>query len=159
VAGAEGAEEYMKEESNALSEGVIGAAIAVHRALGPGLLENAYEACLEFELLDRGFRVERQRELPVIYRGVRVDCGFRLDLMANGLLILELKAVERLAPIDEAQLHTYLRLSGLHLGLVMNFNVTRFVDGLKRIVHNFPEQRGFTAEGAESAEEDKKGIR
>ena len=137
--GAEGAEGGRKEELNALSEGVIGAAIAVHRALGPGLLESAYEACLEFELLDRGFIVERQKLLPVVYRGVHVDCGFRLDLLVNGRLILELKAVDQLARIHEAQVHTYLRLTGLHLGLLMNFNVTRLVDGIKRIVHNFPE--------------------
>lgn len=130
----------MKDELNALSEAVIGAAIAVHRELGPGLLEGAYEACLEFELLDRGFTVERQKELPVIYRGRRIDCGFRIDLLVNGSLILELKAVEQLARIHEAQVHTYLRLTGLHLGLLMNFNVLRLVDGIKRIVHNFPEK-------------------
>ena len=128
-----------KEELNRLSESVIGAAIEVHRALGPGLLESAYEACLEFELLQRGFSVQRQKELPVIYRGVQVQCGFRIDLLVNELLILELKSVERLERIHEAQLHTYLRLTGLHLGLLMNFNVTRFVDGLKRIAHNFPD--------------------
>ena len=129
----------MKEEMNRLSEAVIGAAIAVHRELGPGLLESAYEACLEFELLDRGFRVQRQVKLPVVYRGVRVDAGFSIDLLVNEMLVLELKAVEHLARIHEAQLHTYLRLTKLHLGLLMNFNVMRMVDGIKRIVHNFPD--------------------
>ena len=128
----------LKEELNRLGEMIIGAAIEVHRVLGPGLLESAYEACLEYELLDRGFTVERQHPLPVRYRGVLVDCGFRLDLRVNGLLILELKAVERLDKIHEAQLHTYLRLTGLHLGLLMNFNVVRMVDGIKRVVRDFP---------------------
>ena len=128
----------MKERLNAISEAVIGAAVAVHRELGPGLLESAYEACLEFELLDRGFAVERQHPLPVRYRGIEVECGFRLDLRVNGLVILELKAVDRLEKIHEAQLHTYLRLTGSHLGLLINFNVVRLVDGLKRIVRDFP---------------------
>ncbi|MDY3558999.1 GxxExxY protein [Gemmata sp. JC673] len=129
----------MREKLNAISEAVIGAAIAVHRELGPGLLETAYEACLEFELIDRGFAVERQRVLPVQYRGVTVDCGFRLDLCVNELVIVELKAVEKLERIHEAQVNTYLRLTGLHLGLLMNFNVTKMVDGIKRIVREFPE--------------------
>jgi GxxExxY protein len=128
----------MKEKLNAISEAVIGAAIAVLRELGPGLLESAYEACLEFELLDRGFKVERQLSLPVRYRGVLVECGFRIDLRINNLVILELKAVEKLDKIHEAQLHTYLRLTGLNLGLLMNFNVVRMVDGIKRIVRDFP---------------------
>jgi GxxExxY protein len=129
----------MKEELNRLSEAVIGAAIAVHRELGPGLLESAYEACLEFELLDRGFRVQRQVKLPVIYRGVHVDAGFWIDLLVNEVLILELKAVEQLARIHDAQLMTYLRLTKLHLGLLMNFNVLRLVDGIKRVVREFPD--------------------
>ncbi|MCE9563204.1 MAG: GxxExxY protein [Planctomycetes bacterium] len=129
----------MKERLNTISEGIIGAAVAVHRELGPGLLEAAYEACLEFELIDRGFTVERQQALPVLYRGMRVDCGFRLDLLVNGLVIVELKAVEKLDRIHEAQVNTYLRLTGLHLGLLMNFNILRIVDGIKRIVREFPE--------------------
>ncbi len=129
----------MKEQLNALSEVVIGAAIAVHRELGPGLLESSYEACLEYELLDRGLRVERQKELPVRYRGVLVECGYRIDLLVNDLVILELKAVDRLEKIHEAQLHTYLRLTGLHLGLLLNFNVVRLVDGVKRIVRGLPD--------------------
>jgi GxxExxY protein len=128
----------MREQLNAISGAIIDAAIAVHTELGPGLLENAYEACLEYELLDRGFRVERQKELPVVYRGVKVDCGFRLDLLVNGLVIVELKSVERLDPIHAAQVLTYLKLTGLHLGLLMNFNVTRLMDGFKRLVRDFP---------------------
>ena len=129
----------MKDEIDATTEAIIGAAIAVHRELGPGLLESAYEACLEFELRERGFEVRRQVELPVNYKGVKVDAGFRMDLLVNGLVIVELKAVERLERIHEAQLHTYLRLTGLHAGLLMNFSVVRLVDGLKRIVRNLPE--------------------
>lgn len=129
----------MRDEINSITEAIIGAAIAVHRELGPGLLESAYEACLEFELESRGFAVQRQLELPVHYRGVKVDAGFRIDLLVNRLVVVELKAVEKLERIHEAQLHTYLRLTGLHAGLLMNFNVVRLVDGLKRIVRNLPE--------------------
>jgi GxxExxY protein len=129
----------MKEQLNALSENVIGAAIAVHRELGPGLLESAYEACLEYELLNRGLKVERQHPLPVKYRGVLVECGYRIDLLVNDLVILELKAVERLEKIHEAQLHTCLRLTNLNLGLLLNFNVVRLTDGIKRIVRGFPD--------------------
>jgi GxxExxY protein len=125
-------------ELNAISEGVIGAAIAVHRELGPGLLESAYEACLEFELLERGFGVRRQVELPVIYRGIDIECGYRIDLWVNERVILEIKAIERLDNIHEAQLQTYLKLTKLNLGLLMNFNVLRMVDGIKRIVRDFP---------------------
>jgi GxxExxY protein len=128
----------MREKLNSISGAVIDAAIAVHRELGPGLLENAYEACLEYELRDRGFHVERQKELPVIYRGIQVDCGFRLDLLVNGLVIVELKSVEQLDAIHEAQVLTYLKLTGVHLGLLMNFNVTRLMDGFKRMVRDFP---------------------
>lgn len=128
----------MKQTLNELSEAIIGAAIAVPRELGPGLLESAYEACLEFELIDCGYRVERQKELPVVYRGVTVDCGYRIDLLVNGSVLVELKAVERLERIHDAQVLSYLKLADLHLGLLMNFNVTRLVDGLKRLVRDFP---------------------
>lgn len=126
----------MRDELNSISAAVLDAAIAVHRELGPGLLENAYEACLEFELLDRGFRVERQKVLPVVYRQFRVDCGFRLDLLVNELVIVELKAVERLDPIHTAQLLTYLKLTRLHLGLLINFYSNRLIDGYKRLVRD-----------------------
>lgn len=128
----------MRDTLNSISEAVIGAAIAVHRELGPGLLESAYEACLEFELIDRGHHVERQKELPVVYRGVKVDCGFRIDLRVDGLVTVELKTVERLERIHDAQLLSYLKLTGLHLGLLMNFHVPRLVDGVKRLVRDFP---------------------
>ena len=127
----------MMEELNRISEAIIGSAIAVHRELGPGLLESAYESCLEFELLSRGLRVERQIALPVIYREVRVECGFRIDLRVNEKVIVELKSVDRFDKIHEAQVHTYLRLTNLHLGLLINFNVLKLVDGVKRIVHGY----------------------
>ena len=128
-----------REELDLISQGNIGAAIEVHRELGAGLLESAYEACLEFELLSRGFKVERQVALPVKYRGLEIECGFRIDLRVNDAVIVELKAVERLEKIHEAQTQTYLKLTGLHLGLQMNFNVLRLTDGLRRIVRDFPD--------------------
>lgn len=117
-----------------ISEQLIGAAIDVHRALGPGLLESAYEACVAHELVLRGVSIARQVELPVAYRGLQVDAGFRIDLVVEGLIVVELKAVERVAPIHEAQLLTYLKLSGLRLGFLINFNVTMLRDGIVRRV-------------------------
>lgn len=125
----------MEDRVNLITETIIGAAIAVHQQLGPGLLESAYEACLAFELADRGLRYERQKELPVVYRGVRVDCGFRIDLLIEGMVVVELKAIDELQPIHEAQLLTYLRLSGCKVGLLMNFNVRYLKNGLRRLVH------------------------
>jgi len=129
----------MNEELNKLTEGIIGAAIAVHRELGPGLLESAYEACLEFELISRGYRVERQKELPVVYRSVQLDCGYRLDLLVEDQVVIELKAVDALAAIHEAQLISYLKLSGKKIGLLMNFNVTQLTKGIRRRVNDLPE--------------------
>jgi GxxExxY protein len=129
----------MKETLNKLTETIIGAAIAVHKELGPGLLESAYEACLVFELMERGLKVEKQKELPVIYRGIRIDCGYRLDILVEDLVIVELKAIEKLDRIHEAQLMSYLKLSGKHVGLLINFNVLQLVKGVKRVVMNFPD--------------------
>jgi GxxExxY protein len=126
----------MHERENELSREIIGAAIAVHRELGPGLLESAYEACLEYELLQRGIKVERQVPQPVVYRGVRLECGYRLDLLVENLVIVELKTVEQLAPIHDAQLLTYLKLRRLWLGLIINFNVPVLKQGIKRLVNN-----------------------
>ena len=119
----------------AVTDIVIGAAIALHRELGPGLLESTYEACLVYELTERGVAVERQKSLPVNYRGVRIDCGYRIDLLVGNEVVVELKAVEGVMPIHEAQLLTYLRLSGLHVGLLLNFNVLLMKDGIRRMVH------------------------
>ena len=134
--GAESAE--VKERLNDITEQVIGAAIAVHRVLGPGLLESAYEACLVYELAERGLTVERQKSLPVTYRDVRVDCGYRVDLLVEGLVVVELKAVEELGPIHEAQLLSYLKLSGCRVGLLINFNVKVLKQGIRRMVNEFP---------------------
>ena len=120
-----------------VTEAIIGAAIAVHRELGPGLLESAYEACLAFELSDRRLKVERQLPLPIVYRGQRLDCGYRLDLFVEGMVIVELKAVDQITPLHEAQLLSYLKLSGGTVGLLINFNVRQLTQGLKRLVLNY----------------------
>ena len=120
---------------NQLSSKVIGAAIEVHKHLGPGLLESAYEECLCHELGLRGILYERQKELPIQYKNRKLDCGYRLDMVVEGAIILELKACERLELIHEAQLLTYLKLSGCRIGLLMNFNVLRLIDGLKRLAN------------------------
>jgi GxxExxY protein len=116
-----------------MSGAVIGCAIEAHRFLGPGLLESAYESCLVYELGARGCRVERQRGLPVVYRGIRIDCGYRLDLVVDELVIVEVKAVESLQAIHSAQLLSYLKLSGLPLGLLINFNVGLLKQGIRRL--------------------------
>lgn len=127
----------MKERLNEITQEVIASAITVHRALGPGLLESAYEGCLAYELVDRGLAVERQKGLPVVYRGVKLDCGYRIDLLVEGLVVLELKAVEKLDPIHEAQLLSYLKLSGCRVGLLINFNVKMLKQGIRRMVNDF----------------------
>jgi len=130
----------MKRNLNEITEAIIGAAIAVHRELGPGLLESAYETCLAYELTERGLNVERQKGLPMIYREVLLDCGYRIDLLVEEQVVLELKTVERLEPIHEAQLLSYLKLSGCKVGLLINFNVKVLKNGIKRIVLGFQEQ-------------------
>lgn len=117
-----------------LTSAIIAAAIRVHRELGPGLLESAYEACLAYELVAEGIPHRRQADLPVLYRGSRVDAGYRLDFVIDDAVVVELKSIEALAPIHEAQLLTYLRLSGYPVGLLMNFNVPRLRDGIVRRV-------------------------
>jgi GxxExxY protein len=113
---------------------VVDAAMTVHSALGPGLLESAYEACLAYELRARGLRVLAQVPLPVVYRAVRIEVGYRLDLLVDGAVVVELKTVAKLLPIHEAQLLSYLRLSGIRVGLLINFHVPRLRDGIKRMV-------------------------
>ncbi|MCX6092649.1 MAG: GxxExxY protein [Candidatus Bipolaricaulota bacterium] len=124
---------------NQITDQIIGAAIAVHSALGPGLLESAYEACLEHELVRLGLEVERQVPLPVVYRGVRLECGYRLDLLVERLVVVEVKAISELAPIHDAQLISYLRLSGCKIGLILNFDVLRLKDGIRRLVNDLPD--------------------
>ena len=123
-----------KEKANALSREVIGAAIEVHKALGAGLLESAYEECLCQELKLRGIPFARQVELPIEYKGLELSAGYRMDIVVGGLLVLELKSVEKLLPIHEAQLITYLSLSKIWLGLLINFNVPILKEGIKRRV-------------------------
>ena len=115
---------------------VVDAAFQVHSTLGPGLLENAYEACMVHELTCRGYKIEQQRVQPVIYRGLQIEAGYRLDLLVNDQVILELKAIDQLLPIHQAQLMTYLRLSGKTLGFLINFNVPVIKVGIKRVVMN-----------------------
>ena len=129
----------MKMEVNKITEAIIGAAMAVHHELGPGLLESTYEVCLAFELGERGLSIERQKALPVTYRGVQLDCGYRIDLLVEKLVIVELKTVEKLEPIHDAQLLSYLKLSGVTVGLLLNFNVKILRDGIRRLVNNFKE--------------------
>jgi GxxExxY protein len=123
----------MVTEENPLSNKIIGAAIEVHRALGPGLLESVYEECLAYEMIQREIPFERQKIIPVKYQAITIDCGFRVDFMVGGLVVVELKAVDSLAKIHEAQVLTYLKLTGCKLGLLINFNVVRLTDGLKRM--------------------------
>ena len=130
-----------KDLFNRTTESIIGAAIEVHRALGPGLLESAYEACLAFELTGRGLKVDQQKPLPVLYCDVKLDCGYRLDLLVEGMVIVEVKAVDRLAPIHQAQLLSYLKLSGCKVGLLINFNVKVLKQGIWRVVNGLPEPR------------------
>lgn len=126
---------FLKE----LTDQIIGAAIEVHRTLGPGLLEATYEACLLHELTLRGLSVERQQAFPIVYKGVQLDRGYRADLVVDRKVIVEVKAVSHLEPVHTAQLLSYLRLSGVHIGLLINFNVTRLNMGLRRVVNKAPE--------------------
>lgn len=117
-----------------VTEQIIGAAIEVHRALGPGLLESAYQACMGFELEARGVPFRREVELPVVFKGHRLNCGYRLDFVVHERVVVELKCVEKIVPVHEAQLLTYLRLSAMHTGLLINFNVPVLKNGIVRRV-------------------------
>jgi GxxExxY protein len=119
-----------------IAKDVVDAAFKIHTTLGPGLLESAYEACLAHELTKRGYQVERQTPQPIVYDGLQIEVGYRLDILVNGEVILELKAVEQLLPIHHAQLMTYLKLSGKTLGLLINFNVPVIKAGIKRVAMN-----------------------
>lgn len=130
---------------NELTEKTIGAAIAVHRALGPGLLESAYEACLCRELETQDIRFEQQVMLPVQYKGINLNCGYRMDLLIEEQLVVEIKAVEDILPIHEAQLLTYLRLANKQIGLLINFNVPLLKQGVRRLVNNFMETSALSA--------------
>jgi GxxExxY protein len=128
-----------RDRLNDLTSQIIGAAIAVHRELGPGLLESAYEACLEYELRDRGFEVERQKPMPLVYRKLRLNCGYRIDLLVERAVVVEVKSIERFERVHGSQLVTYLQQSTCKVGLVINFNVQWLTDqGILRRVNGFP---------------------
>ena len=122
-----------------LTHEIIGSAIEVHKVLGPGLLESAYEICMAHELTLRGIRFETQKPLPVIYKGLKLEGGYRIDLFVEGRIVVELKAIERLAPIHDATLLTYLRLSECQIGLIINFNVQVLKHGVRRLVWYYNE--------------------
>ena len=124
-------------ETERLTEKTIGLAMKVHTALGPGLLESAYEACLGYELTKANITHKTQEALPIEYDGQQIDAAYRLDILIPNQLIIECKAIEKLAPIHQAQLLSYLKLSGIKVGLLINFNVPRLKDGIKRIVNNY----------------------
>jgi GxxExxY protein len=124
------------DELNKITEAIIGAAIEVHRNLVPGLLESAYRECLRYELLQRGYEAFQEVPLPLIYKGVELDCGYRIDILVNDAVIVEIKSVESLAPIHEAQLLSYLKISGGRIGLLLNFNVKMLKHGgIKRLAN------------------------
>ena len=126
-----------RQRLDSITEKIIGAAISVHRELGPGLLESAYEECLCFELSQLQIDFERQVPLPVHYKEVRLNCGYRMDIVVEHRVIVEIKAVERIIPVHEAQLLSYLKLAGLKVGLLLNFHTPVLKSGLKRIVNNY----------------------
>ncbi len=138
---------------NEFTEKIIAAAIEVHRNLGPGLLESAYEECLCYELSQRGLRFKRQVNLPITYKGLKLDCGHKMDLVVEDAVIVELKTVDRLLPIHSAQLLTYLKSSGKQIGLLINFNVPVLKDGLKRMVNRYAGPAPVARVSASSAAE------
>lgn len=124
-------------EMNDLTSRIIAGAIEVHKRLGPGLLESAYRVCLAYELRKRGFDVQEERPIPVIYDEVKLECGFRADLIVNGLIVVELKAKSAIHPVDKVQTLSHLRLLGLRVGLLINFHEEKLVDGVSRIINGY----------------------
>ena len=129
--------EKANSDINQLTEAIIGAAIEVHKRLGPGLLESAYRVCLAYELRKRGFEVVTEKPIPVVYDDVKLECGFRADLFVNGLVVVELKAKTTIHPVDKAQTLSHLRLMNLRVGLLINFHEEKLVDGLSRIINGY----------------------
>ncbi len=121
--------------TNQITSEIIGCAINVHRVLGPGLLESAYEECLASELKNAGLRIERQKPVPVTFKDIKLKCGYRIDILVEDTVIVELKSVDQLAPIHEAQILTYLKFSNKQIGLLINFNVLLLKNGIKRFIH------------------------
>ncbi|MGB6677474.1 MAG: GxxExxY protein [Terriglobales bacterium] len=142
--------------SNRLTEKIIGAAIKIHRRLGPGLLESAYESCLVFELKEMGLRVEQQKAVPLVYENVKLECGFRADIVVDGRIVVEVKCKEALHPVDHAQVLSHLRLLGLQVGLLINFHVVMLKDGIRRIVNNYEEDLESQSALRRSAEDAEK---
>ena len=136
-----------------ITDRIIGAAIKIHRALGPGLLESAYETCLTYELENDGLTVVRQKPVPVIYRGTKLECRFRADLLVENRVVVELKCKEQIHPVDEAQLLSHLRLLDLRVGLLINFHVVLLKDGIRRMVNDYREEE----ETAEITENSRRG--
>lgn len=130
---------YKKMKVNEITGTVIDKAIKVHKKLGPGLLESVYKECLYYEMIEAGLKVEKEKALPVIYENVKLDCGFRIDLFVENLVVVELKSVDALNDIHMAQILTYLKLTNREVGLLINFNVVRLKEGLKRVVNNYKE--------------------
>ncbi len=124
-------------EDNFLTEQIIGCAIKVHRSLGPGLLESAYQECLFFELKKAGLFVEKEKPLPLVYEEVKLDCGYRIDLLVNKQIIIELKSVETLTDVHQAQTLTYMKLANCQIGLLINFNVIQLTQGIKRLFNKY----------------------
>ena len=129
----------LRDLLNQLSHVIIGAALDVHREVGPGMLESAYEACLAYELSRRTLAFEKQKPMPLAYKGIRLACGFRLDFLVEELVVVEVKAIERVQKIHRSQLRHYLKQTHLNLGLLINFNVPLLEDGIHRVVNGFPE--------------------
>jgi GxxExxY protein len=133
---------------NSITEQIIGAAIEVHRALGPGLLESAYESCLAFELTARGLAIEQQRALPLTYQDVKLDCAYRLDLIVEQSVVVEIKAIDRFQPVHYAQVISYLKLSGCTVGLLINFHSAVLRDGIRRFVNGYRDPSASSASSA-----------
>jgi GxxExxY protein len=146
---------HAERDINEITAEVVRAAVRVHRATGPGLFETVYQACMVYELLESGLAVHAQKPLPVRYRDVRLDCGFRIDLLVENRLIVELKAVEKLAPVHIAQMITYLKLSRCTLGLILNFNVALMKEGIRRVVLGHEERRPLSAGGTQRSAADR----
>lgn len=119
-------------EINQITEKIIGCAIEVHKTLGPGLLESAYEECLSYELQNAGLKIDRQVAVPVIYKDIKLECGYRIDILVENLVVIELKSIEAFAPVHEAQILTYMKFANKNIGLLINFNVTLLKNGIKR---------------------------
>ncbi len=119
-------------EINQITEKIIGCAIEVHKRLGPGLLESAYEECLSYELKSSGLKIDRQVGVPVVYKDIKLECGYRIDILVENIVIIELKAIEAFAPVHEAQILTYMKFANKTIGLLINFNVTLLKNGIKR---------------------------